>query len=208
VDSQVDPEQPFTVDSSATNYSRLEQYQILTLSDCTYAATFMITNDPTSSSGVIQHKTGITSPGPVNPGLSNSSYFPTSVAAFGDGASGGSLSTLYATIGVSYDIQTGAAGTAAGVACDLSDDSTHRFCSLYANNVELVEGVHDLQVSYGVPAGSNVRYDTANNLTTTEARNVESVRLALSLNTITSISEGDVIRKEYTKTFRVRNRAP
>ncbi len=208
VDSQVNPTQPFTVNNGVTDYSRLQQYQILTLSDCSYAVTFMITNDPTSSGGVIQHQIGVTSPGPVNPGLSNSAYFPTSVAAFGDGATGGSLSTLYATSGVSYDIRTGAAGTAAGVACDLSVDSTHRFCSLFANNQELVEGVHDLQVTYGVPAGANVRYDTVNNLTTTEARNVESVRLALSLNTITSISEGDVIRKEYTKTFRVRNRAP
>ena len=208
-DVQTSPEQDFNVDSSAPGYAALERWQVLTVSNCTRAATFMITNDPTASAGLIQHRVGQASPGPLNIGLSNTTA-DLQIPFLGDGLdTNGAAASLYTTVGVVYSIGTSAAGNAIGIACDPNDATTHRYCALLANGQELIEGVHNMQVTYGVQSGSNIRFDDAGGLTIAEAQNVESVRVTLSMNTVRpTTTSADVIRRDFTRTFRVRNRTP
>ena len=59
------------LDNTDPDYARLQQYQILTVGDCSHASVFMITNDPTTSGGVIQHASGVPATSGPNLGQSN-----------------------------------------------------------------------------------------------------------------------------------------
>jgi type IV pilus assembly protein PilW len=182
-----------TLDSADADYGALEQYQIVTISNCTRASTFMITNDPTASGGIIQHDATTVSPvGKLNAGQSNSTA--DLEEPYGDGSTNSSsVANVYRATGVLYNIQTGSNGNP----------------SLFASGLELVEGVTDLQVTYGLPAGGgNTKYVNASSITTAQWQTVESVRLTLTMNTVIPVSDGNLISKNFTKTFRVRNRAP
>jgi type IV pilus assembly protein PilW len=61
--------QAFSVNAATGVAIGLQQYQVVTLSNCADAVTFMITNDP--SGGTIRHDLGIVSPGPLNTGQFN-----------------------------------------------------------------------------------------------------------------------------------------
>jgi type IV pilus assembly protein PilW len=192
----VTPSAPIQLDFTDADYANLEQYQILTISDCSTAATFMITNDPTSSSGVIQHDTATVAPiGALNEGQSNS----TANLQYIYGATTASVATIYSSISTVYSIAPGADGTN----------------SLFSNGVELVEGVEDMQVTYGlpVPATAPVQYQYVNAGGVINWNNVETVRVVLTLNTPeratanTTVANG-LLSKTLTRTFRLRNRAP
>ena len=173
------------LDSSDPDYAALEQYQVLTLSNCTLAAVFMITNDPSSSSGVIQHQTGVTAPsGGINPGQSNA----TTDLEGRFGNDGGSVATVFQTQSSTFDISNG---------------------RLRLNNQELIEGVSDMQVVYGLPAaGGTIKYVDAGSVGADWAL-VEAVRIRLTFNTVEQVStSGTVIDKIYETTFRLRNRDP
>jgi type IV pilus assembly protein PilW len=186
------PSAPIQLDSADADYANLEQYQILTISDCATAATFMITNDPTTSGGVIQHDIATVSPGgALNAGQSNS----TSFLEVHFGSQSGSVATMYNSVSTVYRIAPGADGTN----------------SLFANNVELVEGVDNMQVTYGLPVvgSDNIQFVNAGGVA--DWGTVESVRVVLTLNTpedMGAIVTGGLVSKTYTRTFRLRNRAP
>jgi type IV pilus assembly protein PilW len=199
--------QDLTVEATAPGYSELQQFTVVTVSNCTSAATFMITNEP-DATGVIQHRLSPSAPGPL--ALHNTQTDLAIAGTLGDGGvseggGGDTTAMLYANIGVEYKIDTGAN---AADACDLADSTKHRFCSLFANDDELVEGVHDLQVTYGIPGGTGLQYVGAGTLTTATAQTVETVRLVLSMNSVQPVDGKDVVRKDFTRVFRVRNRAP
>ena len=174
------------LDSSDPDYVALEQYQVLTLSDCTMAAVFMITNDPSTSGGVIQHQTGVTAPvGGINPGQSNATTDLENIF----GADGGSVATVFQTQSSTFDISNG---------------------RLRLNGDELIEGVSDMQVVYGLPAaGGSIKYVDAGSVATNDWALVEAVRIRLTFNTVEQVSTGGtVIDKIYETTFRLRNRDP
>jgi len=180
-----------TLDASDPDYSRLQQYQILTISDCEVAAVFMITNDPKKNSmGTIEHKTGVVAPaGGLNEGQSNSTEYLSHIF----GAKTASVATVYSSASVTYELATGAGG----------------HLSLFASNQELVEGVQDFQVTYGLPlsdGSGNIQYLSASTGLNWPA--VETLRVALTLDTVEDVNSNGTIAKSFGRTFRVRNRNP
>ena len=59
------------LDATDNAYQALEQFDILAVGDCGTASVFMITNDPTTSGGLIQHDSGVAATGGPNNGQSN-----------------------------------------------------------------------------------------------------------------------------------------
>jgi len=175
---------PVELDSTDSDYAALEQYQVLTLSDCSRAAVFMITNDPSTSSGTIQHQTGVTSPvGSLNQGQSNSSTDLEHVF----GAQTGSVAMVFQTQSSTFDVSGG---------------------RLRLNNQELVEGVSDFQVEYGYSSGGSTRYVDASSVGT-NWDDVEAVRVSLTFNSVELVTDDrQLINRTYETTFRLRNRSP
>lgn len=111
-----------------------------------------------------------------------------------------SSGTLYRVKGVTYSIQTGASGEPA------------LFRNENGNNVELVEGVQNMQVLYGEDTDDNL---TANRYLVAGAagqvmNNVVSIRITLTLITLRDLirSDGTVgrINRTYSTTASIRNR--
>lgn len=175
------------LDSTDADYASLEQYQILTLSDCAHASVFMITNDPSSSGGVIEHHTGVTAPAnSKNPGQYNS----TTDLEWVYGSPSMSIATVLQATTATFDV-----------------DTTNG--SLRFNGEELVRGVSDMQVEYGFPAGGTTRYLSAGSLGANDWALVEAVRVTLVFDTVEPVTTSNQkIDRTYTTTFRLRNRAP
>ncbi|HIP53593.1 MAG TPA: hypothetical protein EYH03_06245, partial [Chromatiales bacterium] len=189
------------LDSSDPDYARLEQYDVVTISDCSHAAVFMITNDPTASGGAIQHITGVTAPASnKNAGQSNNTSF---LSQIGFGKEYESVASLIRTVAHTYSIGTSTAGSAAGSTC--AADS--RYCALLRDNTELVEGVENMQILFGIDADgdrSAERYVDANGVSDWDQ--VISVRMILTLNSVEPLPGSGLMTRTFTNTFRVRNR--
>lgn len=185
IEPMVDQTASVKLDSTDPNYATLEQYQVLTLSDCAHASVFMITNDPSGSGGVIEHKTGVTAPSTgINPGQSNASTDLEHVF----GAETNSVATVFQSSSSTFDI-------------DATNDA------LRLNGVELIRGVSDMQVEYGLPAGANTQYVSAASVA--DWALVEAVRVTLIFDTVEPVTTtNQKIDRTYTTTFRLRNRAP
>lgn len=182
------------LDSNDSAYQALEQYDILVVGDCSTASVFMITNDPTSSAGLIQHAGSITAGSGPNAGQSN-------VA--------GDLGAVYG------------ADTASIAGAYLVGTSTYRLCnstsgtgtSLFLNTCdaanELVEGVQDMQFNYGIDtdgvSGADEYRDAAAVTAANQWNNVVSVRMTLTFDSVQSVP-GGAFDKEFVTTVRVRNR--
>ena len=65
------PVSDLQLDAADRAYQALEQFDILVVGDCGTASVFMITNDPTSSGGLIQHASGVPASSGPNLGQSN-----------------------------------------------------------------------------------------------------------------------------------------
>lgn len=176
------------------DYSKLQQYQILTISDCEVAAVFMITNDPQNSIaggvGTIEHTTGVVAPaGGLNAGQSNTTTYLGHIF----GAQTSSVATVYSSASVTYELDTGTGGRQ----------------SLFASTNELVEGVQDFQVTYGLLDGSGkIQYLSASSVAAADWPAVETLRVALTLDTVQYVNSEGTIEKSFGRTFRVRNRNP
>ena len=85
--------------------------------------------------------------------------------------------------------------------------------------VELVEGIEDLQVLYGVDRGGEIlvpsSYVTASNVSTDEWDDIVAVRIAVTANSVDKVTSDDddasseadgMLRRTYSSTIRVRNR--
>lgn len=190
------------LDSAHPNYKNLQQWDVIALSDCATTSIFMITNDPASSGGLIEHATGITAPtGSANAGQSNAITSVSGVdyndlkTNFGSDETSAATTTRVATR--TYSIRASQFGSGN---------------SLYLNDDELVEGVDNLQVLFGldndgIPGAE--QYVTANDaaLVAAGVNQVAAVRISLTLNTVSNIQvAGQAVEKVVTQTFRLRNR--
>ena len=188
------------LDSGHPNYGTLQQWDIIALSDCATTSIFMITNDPTASGGVLEHATGVVAPA-TSPNVGQSNAVTTVAGVdFNDlqssyGADDASAATSTRVTTHTYAIQPSQFGTGN---------------SLYMNGDELVEGVDNLQVLYGLDNDATPgvdQYVTANDAALTDMNQVAAVRISLTLNTVSNIQvEGQAVEKTVTQTFRLRNR--
>ncbi len=185
------------LDTTNPNYNQLQQFDILTLSDCDAVSVFMITNDPASSGGTIEHAAGVVASNGPNAGQSNSS------AQIGNSffTENASTATTFRTSSTTYLV-----GASYG-----SSGGNALFVNSIAQDNELIQGVEDFQVLYGVNDDTTLgadRYVTANNVTSggTDWNDVVSVRITLRLNTVDPVQAGNTIAKTFTKTVRLRNR--
>jgi type IV pilus assembly protein PilW len=175
----------------------------MALSDCYATAVFMITNDPATSGGVIQHAPGVVSPvGQPNEGQSNASSLDpdgntVNNLEFAFGSAEASVATSQQIATSTYSIGASSTGT-----------------SLFLNGTELVEGVQDMQVEYGLDADGTPgveRYVEAGNAALTNLNQVAAVRVTLQLAALRSDEntvqvDGQPLTKTFTQTFRLRNR--
>lgn len=194
------------LDKTDPDYSLLEQYQILAISDCTRAAVFMITNDPSTSNGTIQHKAGVTSPlGKPNPGQSNSRDYLGSPAF---GAEQSAVAEAFITTFRTYTVANSTAANNAGKACGTT---TPQYCSLWRTDPsgtnELVEGVDSITTLFGIDANNDLvaeRFVAASAVT--DWNTVIAMRITLGFNSVQQVPDQGVIRKTVSNTFRLRNR--
>jgi type IV pilus assembly protein PilW len=181
------------------NYDLLNQYDILTVSDCEQITAFMITNDPTTSGGNIEHATGITATIGPNSGQSNATAKTGGTFVAGNDATAGvSVSTAFRTTSSTYLVDASSSGNGNSLYIDNNDPDN-----------ELIQGIEDFQVEFGVNNDNDLgadRYVDADDVGAANWNNVVSVRLTLQLNTVDPVQAGATIAKTFTTTVRLRNR--
>ena len=183
------------LDATDNAYQALEQFDILAVGDCGTASVFMITNDPTTSGGLIQHASVVAAVGGPNNGQSNLT---------------GDLGAVYgadrASVAGAYRV-----GTTRYLLCDRPISGT---TSLFLDDClddanELVEGVQRMDFDYGVDTNTIAGADEYLNADQVTAANrwnsVVSVRMTLDFDSIQNIP-GGALSKTIVTTVRVRNR--
>lgn len=195
----------FKVDSGHPNYTSLKQWDVVSLSDCSHASVFLITNDPQDGAtpGVIAHKADVTAPADsANGGQKNAS------SDLGHPYSGNfnrnsARAKIYKVGSTVYALKS----TRNGVALPTP--------SLFAGEVELAQGVEDLQIQYGIDANPDDPNANAEQYVNADQvanwNNVISIRLTLTLNSQQVVSPGigdGLLHKTYSTTIRLRNRSP
>lgn len=190
-----EPISDLQLDATDRAYQALEQFDILVVGDCGAASVFMITNDPTTSGGVLQHVSGV--PATSGPNLGQSNFT-------------GDLGTVYgadlASVAGAYRV-----GTSTYLLCNsTSGTGTSLFLNACGNPAnELVEGVQDMQFDYGVDsdtvAGANEYLDAGQVAAAGQWNNVVSVRMTLTFDSIQNIP-GGALTRPFVTTVRVRNR--
>ncbi|MGD8570504.1 MAG: PilW family protein [Gammaproteobacteria bacterium] len=199
VEPMTDQKSSVVLDADHMNYGSLQQWDVVTVSDCAGAAVFMITNDP-DDTGVIQHAAGVAATSGPNETQTNTTEDLERIF----GAQTASSAKIYRVGTTSYQLQASSSGKGK---------------SLFVSpGGELVEGVDDLQIQYGIgstPANSTTpviaeQYVDADNVT--DWTNVVSVRITFSVNSVDMVvnpGDGDgLLHKTFTTTVRLRNRAP
>ena len=190
-------ESPITLDATHINYNSINQWDIITVSDCANSAVFMVTNAP-DNTGVIEHAANVTATDGANTGQSNS----TTDLQTTFGSPSASTARVYRVGTKSYQLQPSSSG---------------RTTSLFVSpGGELVEGVEDLQIEYGVTNNPNASPVIANQYVDADAvadwNNVVSIRLTFLVNSVDVVvnpGDGDgLLRKTFSTTIRLRNRAP
>ena len=193
------PTSDVELDPTNSAYNSLQQFDILVLGDCATASVFMITNDPTTSGGTIKHVAGVPATLGPNSGQSNST---------------GDLQRIYGA-----DTSSIAGATRVGsTTYELCNSTSGNGTSLYFNSNncgaatqtnELVEGVQDMQIQYGIDADTTPgveQYLRADQILTAQQwNNVASVRMTLTFNTVQNVP-GGAVAQSFTTTVRMRNR--
>lgn len=209
VTAHSDPEAPITIDNSFTAYGGLNQFDVVMVSDCSRAAVFMITNDPSASAGIIEHAlTPASQDGQFNTELDLQNMFLTDQIQVGGSRAflmgGGNSVGAY-----QWNLGTSAAGTDAGGACA---DATPQFCALFRNGVELAEGVEDFQIQFGWMQGGTLRIDDPQaGFTVGDWNAVDRIVVTLTLNSIErapSLQGGNLSSKTVSKTIMLQNQLP
>lgn len=198
------PSTALQVDSSHPDYSQLDQYQLAIVSDCSKASIFMISNDPSTSGGIIEHQTGVTRPD--GQGNATADLGNTYGSEPGNEVVGGSNAFLYSGSGVAhrYSLNTSQRGIASGGACI---PATPEFCSLYRDDQEIAQGVQGFQIEAGWTDANN-RVSFSAPVPGINWQEVDRLRLTLTMNTLDKIPDatGTAIQtKEYAKTIMLRN---
>jgi type IV pilus assembly protein PilW len=188
-----------TLDSDHMNYASLERWDVVTVSDCAGAAVFMITNDP-DNTGVIERTSGVDATAGINIGQSNNTDDLERIF----GSMTATTAKIYRVGSNSYQVLPSTAGR----------DTT----SLFMSGNELVEGVEDLQLQYGMastPPNASTPTIAEQYVDADEVgdwSDVITVRVTFTVSSIDMVINpgvGDgLLRKTFTTTIRLRNRAP
>lgn len=194
-----------TLDDNDPRYEKIEQFDVMMLGDCEHVSIFMVTNDPQSSGGVIEHEIGIADP---DGGQTNSTEWLGNIYQVNN-QNVSSAMTLRMHV-VTYSIGT---GTEAPDVCSAVNPG---YCSLFEeiNNddaEELVQGVHRLNVWYGQDTDGDTQVDVYRVATDVDDwSEVASVRVTLSFNSVERVqgsASGTVTHtKDITQVFRLRSR--
>ena len=181
------------LDATDNAYLSLQQFDILAVGDCGTASVFMITNDPTTSGGVIEHASGVVSTGP-NKTQSNLNGDLGAVY----GADRASVAGAYRVSTSTYRLCPSISGTGTSLFLNTCDEAN-----------ELVEGVQEMEFFYGVDnnavAGADQYLDADEVTAANQWNNVVSVRMTLKFDSIQNIP-GGALTKDILTTVRVRNR--
>jgi|GEM_PF-1303864 len=208
-------------DPVALAAENIKPYQVVNIASCERSVALMVAS--VSGANVTWDTSAAPDPGP-NANQVNS----TTETNFSNSASQhASPIYLYAgeTGAYRYYISTSRFGVESGQTCNT--DTNKQFCALFrvsdGNGEELVDGVHDMQVTYGITtvnaAGNeSFIYQTAtqiNNLAGAAAdrawNSVDRVRIELKVNSISSVAtEGDAtnakpIERTFTRTINLFN---
>jgi type IV pilus assembly protein PilW len=154
----------------------------------------MITNDPTTSGGTIEHASGVTASTGPNAGQSNATDDLNNFY----GSDAASVAGAYLVGTTTYRLCPSTSGT-----------GTSLFVNTCTAPDELVEGIQDMQFVYGIDSDAVPGADEYRNAAQVTAANqwnrVVSVRMTLTLNTVQNIPGGPM-SKPISTTVRVRNR--
>ncbi len=186
------------LDDTLAGYAALQQYDLIVVGDCSTASVFMITNDPTTSNGTIQHAAGVTATSGPNQGQSNATGDLQNI--FGSDRASVASATLVGTS--TYELCTSTSGS--GTSLFVNSNS----CANATQANELVEGVQDLQVLYGVDLDGTPgveQYLRADQVGAGQWNNIVSVRMTLTFDTVQNVP-GGMYSKSFTTTVRLRNR--
>ncbi|MFQ5642394.1 MAG: PilW family protein [Thiogranum sp.] len=193
------PTSDIELDDTVVGYNSLQRFDLLVVGDCATAAVFMITNDPATSGGTIEHVAGVPAISGPNQGQSNSSQDLQTVF----GADLASVAGAAQVGTVTYEICASTSGTGTSLY------SNSNGCADITQTNELVEGVEDMQILYGIDNDATPgieQYLRADQIpTATQWNNVSSVRLTLTFNTVQNVPGGSY-SKQFTTTIRLRNR--
>jgi len=188
-----------TVDSTDPDYSRLRQYDIVALSNCSQGAIFVVTNDPQTSGGQILYGTGaVPTTSSKNPGQFNIRNFLDQASGkyyMADGTTRADIahSPTYLYGGTTgahlYYIGTSVAASGGGRTCVPANNPED--CALFrrheGQNEELVEGVSNMEVWFGwTDATGNLFYSRADGVTNWPL--VDRVRVSIDFNSIDGVS--------------------
>ena len=189
-----DPISDLQLDAADNAYLSLAQFDILAVGDCGTASVFMITNNPTTSGGVIQHASAV--PATSGPNLGQSNLNGDLGAVYG--ADGASVAGAYRVSTSTYLLCNSTSGP-----------GTSLFLNTCSAANELVEGVQDMQFVYGVDtdtvAGADEYSDAGQVTAANQWNNIVSVRMTLTFDSIQNIA-GGALTKPFVTTVRVRNR--
>ncbi|HIB83619.1 MAG TPA: prepilin-type N-terminal cleavage/methylation domain-containing protein [Chromatiaceae bacterium] len=184
---------PITLDPAASGYSDLVQYDIFAVGDCTAAAIFMITNDPSASGGVIEHEDAIAANG--HPTTDNGMTNVTEDLQHQFGALQSSVATGISVTASEFLIQNNASGDPA----------------LFLNGREIVDGIVGMEILYGEDlAPLDLTADRYVNATEIDAsgdwNNVTSVRVTLTVSSVDTLDDSGALTREITTTIKLRGR--
>ncbi len=193
------------LDAANLNYNNLKQFDLITIGDCESIVVAMVTNAP-ASDGVVNFSAGIGASSGPNAGQENidvndaSSEAPDKINAQGEGYSHG---IAFAVTTAQYFVAESTNSTVANPRYSLYVDQ------LDPDN-ELIQGVEDFQVQYGVNTDTQFgadRYVDADEVGLANWNSVVSVRITLRLNTVDPVQAGATIAKTFTSTVNLRNRS-
>lgn len=206
----VAPFSSVNIDSTDADYSRLRQYDIVALSNCSQGAIFVVTNDPTNSGGqILFDTTAVPSTSNKNPGQFNMSgqleQNPEGYRMIdGVNATSNPVSPTYLYGGTTgahlYYVGTSVAADDAGRTC--APAANPEDCALFrrhqGQNEELVEGVSNMQVWFGwTDAAGNLFYSRADGVTSWGR--VDRVRVEIDFNSIDPVrSVGNTVDTDTT----------
>ncbi|BFM14338.1 PilW family protein [Maricurvus nonylphenolicus] len=200
--------QSIWVDENHGNYASLEQHQVVMVANCGLARIFMITNDPETSNGEIQHAVGVVSPegqSNNNDSLEGRFGYTQLDANNRQYEYGGTVAYLYPAGGTAqvYAVGTSAAAAGGGV-CSVANPE---LCSLFINQNEIAQGVEDFQIQVGwLDNAGNIRITNAAGVP--EWGDVDRIQVTMTLNSINQVPNeqgGGLDRQTFSKTFMVRN---
>lgn len=200
-----------TVDNTDPNYVDLAQNQVVYAGSCTWLASFMITNDPATSVGVINYEANTAST-TINEGQFNTAQdgglalgpkFGT--AGANSYVDGDSLSYIYVGGSAVHEYTLG--DSAAGACTD--DDPQN--CALFRDGLELAQGVDRFGVEYGWEnnAGSLFFGDWDAVIAAAADDRISQIKVTVSINSIdrTPTADGEeYLSREFSRIFMVRNR--